>query len=1168
MTLSIHLLGPFLARGGQEQSIHLTSKKAKALLAYLSVEGARPHYRDALAGLLWPDHPDRAARGSLRQALQDLRHAIGDAVPQPLFLASREAIQLDPRADLWLDVAAFEGLVASTARQPLAGPEAEAALRSAIALYRGPFLDGLSLGDSPAFEEWLLLRREQLGRQVLLALNALAALYEARAAFADALACARRAIELEPWHEEARRRVMRLLALSGQRSAAIEQFRSYEQLVRRELAVRPDPETLALYERICRGEVVAPSPARAEEAALAPAPLVERVAVPALVGRESELAKLAGWLAQALAGEGRVALVTGEAGSGKTALVEEFGRQAMAAEEGLLVALGCCSARGGVGDAYQPFRDILRMLTGEAEGVLGAAHARRLRGSLCLTFEALARQGPDLARLLATDPQLVARARACAAPGAAWIGELESTLGKADAPGALIALQPPALCEQVARVLHALARQQPVLVLLDDLQWADAPSLDLLFYLGRRLQGHRILIVGTWRTGEADPPSPGGPHPLAAIANEFQRQWGDMRLDLAQSEGRRFVDAYIDRWPNRLGDGFRETLYRHTGGNALFTVELVRAMQERGDLLRDRQGRWAEGPSLAWAQLPPRVEGAISQRIGQLSAEQVKLLEAASVEGDEFHAEVLARALGLSTEAVAATLSGPLGRQAHIVMPGSLVRVGERQLARYRFRHGMFQSHLYGGLDAVARARLHGAIGEAAEALFGQDGSRQAGQLARHFEEGGRLDKAAAYLLRAGQRAGWVGAHREAIGCYERGLALLGRLPPTAERSELEFALQMAMDYSLVGTQGWGASERLRVLGRAQELGRQVGWPTPVMLGALRGLADLAAARGEYQRAISLANELLAAGEQAGDRLSVASAHAILSHCLAMQGELAPAWEHVSQATAFGRQLPRRLSAQESLGLRPRCDIAECLLLLSLGKLDQARGQMARLLASDDWDAGQRTIILCLAAMLHALLHEDREARRLAEEGLRTIGGEPLPEMRAWAEGVLGWAEARSGQPREGVAHLASSIRSNQERNTLTFRYLFLSLLAEAYLAGGELGLAAQTVEQALSDMAETGTHYHEAEMWRLRGEIALRERAAAPEPERCFTRAVEIARKQGARWLELRATVSLARLWARAGRLPEARAALGACYATFVEGFDAPDLVEARALLAALAEP
>ncbi len=200
------------------------------------------------------------------------------------------------------------------------------------------------------------------------------------------------------------------------------------------------------------------------------------------------------------------------------------------------------------------------------------------------------------------------------------------------------------------------------------------------------------------------------------------------------------------------GAPFRQSLARHTGGNALFTVELVRALQDRGALLRDDKGRWVEGSDLAWAQVPPRVEGAISQRIGELTATQRDLLAVASVEGDEFHADVLARVLDLSLPAVIADLSGPLGRQARLVAPGRLGVVGDRQLARYHFRHGLFQSYLYDRLDAATRAHLHGAVGAALEELYGAQTDHLAIRLARDFEIAGLASKAAAYLLKAGCR--------------------------------------------------------------------------------------------------------------------------------------------------------------------------------------------------------------------------------------------------------------------------------------------------------------------------------------------------------------------------------------------------------------------------------
>jgi len=1211
VSLSLSLLGPFLVALQPGRPVELTSKKAQALLAYLAVESDRPHYREALAGLLWPDSSEQAARGSLRQALQDLRRALGDSLPAaagdallgeggspvaPLLLISRDTVQFNRQAPYWLDVAQFAKHTASLSRQPssMISPAQGEALRAAVALYRGPFLDGFSLGganqgDSPAFEEWVLLNREQLNRQMLLALSALATFHEAREAYEEALDCVWRLLALEPWQEEAHQHAMRLLALMGRRGEALAQYRHCRALLLRELGVEPAPDTIALYETI-RHSVAPERPSGPSGSARrgdgAPPPVAAAGAPPSLlVARDEELSRLLGFMSQALAGDGRIALVSGEAGSGKTSLLEEFARQAMNAREDLLVALGRCSGYGA-GDAFRPFREVLQTLTGNTDGVLSARHAQRLQAALPVTFEALAQQGPDLARLLARDAAFLARARAAAPRGAAWLARLQSLAQRGD--GAATAdLAQATFSEQGVLVLQEVARWRPVLLLLDDLQWADAPSLDMLFHLGRRLQGRRVLIIGAYRPTEAvqGPVAEGQSQaaPLEQIANEFQRLWGDIRVDLSQADARRFVDAYLDSWPNRLGKPFRQTLARHTGGNPLFTVELVRAMQERGDLLRDGQGRWVEGPSLAWEKLPPRVEGAISQRIGQLTAAQREMLEAAAVEGEQFHAEVLARVLDLPLPSVIAALSGPLGRAARLVVPRGLVNVGARDLSRYRFRHGMFQSYLYERLDAAPRAQLHGAVAAAIEALYAEQARKLAGALAQHHEAAGQAALAARRRLEAGQQAAWLGAHRQAIAAYQQALSLLEDLPAGSERVNLELQLQMALDYSLQCTEGWGSDERLRVSNRAYELGRQLGWPTPDALPALGRKCDLHMARGEYDQAVEVGGELLGAAQRLGDPAHVALATLVLGNCHVMRGELSQAWLYLSRLE--GAPLPlREPQSRRIVSLLLQAHIAAGVALLAMGYPDQARQKMDRAVAASDdpMPPQDSAYIRNLAGMFFAAAHQDILARQHAEQVLRIAEGRDLPEMQAWGAVLLGWAEARAGQ-RQGIARMAAALPAQRERGTELGRYFLEVLLAEAHLAGGQAKPAMAIIDQALARTQSSGTRYCEAMLCWLRGEALLQgavvdhvaaasndaSQGANPlpplacyRPETCFQRAIEVARRQGARLWELRATTSLAWVWTQEGRWQEAREALAAIYATFTEGFDLPDLIEAKALL------
>jgi predicted ATPase len=253
---------------------------------------------------------------------------------------------------------------------------------------------------------------------------------------------------------------------------------------------------------------------------------------------------------------------------------------------------------------------------------------------------------------------------------------------------------------------------------LDDLQWADAGSVGLLFHLGRRLRNSRILIIGLYRSTDVALGWNGERHHLEPVVNELRRGFGDIQIDLNQVGGRAFVDALINCEPNSLDEAFRQTLTRCTGGHALFTVELLRDLRECGNLVQDEVGRWMVGPTLNWERLPARVEAVIAERIGRLPERWQAMLAVASVEGETFTAEVLARVWNADEDEVIQHLSGPLSKQHGLVSAWSFGRLGEQHISRYRFRHHLFQRYLYNSLDEVERVRLHGAIKIETDALY------------------------------------------------------------------------------------------------------------------------------------------------------------------------------------------------------------------------------------------------------------------------------------------------------------------------------------------------------------------------------------------------------------------------------------------------------------------
>jgi predicted ATPase len=392
------------------------------------------------------------------------------------------------------------------------------------------------------------------------------------------------------------------------------------------------------------------------------------------------------------------------------------------------------------------------------------------------------------------------------------------------------------LFNQYTKVYQTIASEQPLLLLLDDLQWADLGSISLLFHLGRRIEEHRILIVGAYRPTEISATPSGEPHPLGKVAAEFKRGFGDIQVDLGsieQEEGRKFVDDFLDTEPNRLSVTFREALYRRTGGHPLFTIELLRAMEDRGDVIRDQEGQWGEAPSLDWEQLPARVEGVIEERICRLDEELQKLLTVASVEGEEFTAEILAEVLGQDVKAVVKDLSDKLDKQHRLVLAQGVRRLGEERLSVYRFRHTLFEKHLYNQLDRVERINLHEEIGNRLEKIHRTQVDEVAVALARHFNEAGIQNKAVTYFEKAGNRAKQLSADEDAISHFMRGIELLQTMPETPERAQRELGLQISLGAPLITTRGYGASEVNDAFTRARELSIMVLDPPQLLQSSL-----------------------------------------------------------------------------------------------------------------------------------------------------------------------------------------------------------------------------------------------------------------------------------------------------------------------------------------------
>jgi predicted ATPase len=886
------------------------------------------------------------------------------------------------------------------------------------------------------------------------------------------------------------------------------------------------------------------------------------------VGRERELAELKGYLDKALTGQGQVCFVTGQAGSGKTALVRHFVQQAFAADSHLTVAVGSCNAQTGIGDPYLPFREALTMLAGnvavqQAASKVTPENANRLRAILVRSVQVLVEVAPELIGVFVPGVTVLGHLGKAVAEKSGWMDQLDELARRKVGSGGPVAEQS-RIFEQYTAFLQRLSTEVPLILFLDDLQWADGASLGLLFHLGRRVESSRILILGAYRPDDVALGRGGQRHPLEPVVHELTRYRGDVSIELdaiPETVSRQFVDALLDAEPNRLDEAFREALFHQTGGHALFTVELIRDMQERGDLVRNGDGGWIEGSSLDWDALPAKVEGVIAERIDRLDEELREMLTVACVEGEEFTAEVVARVQAIAEREAIRQLSNDLQRQHRLVSALGLVQLGDLRLSLYRFLHNLFQQYLYGGLGEAERVYLHRDVGSVLEGLFDGQTEEIAAQLARHFEEGGMPAKAATYRLHAGNRAHRMSAHQEATGHLTRGLELLASVPQGLERMQLELGLQTSLGTTLITTHGYASPQVEQAFVRARELCQTLGDPQQV-IPVLYGLCLFRLTRGELLKAQEKGKQLLLLAERAGDVAYILGCHVQLGGAAIYLGRFDNAQAHLEQAIALydpGRH--HDLAYQH--GQDP------CVLALSYlswvlwfqGYPDQAiaKQNVALDLARELNHPYSLGLAAAWASQLHQSMHQWPEGQAQAESALQLASQGRFSLWQAASEMLHGLAIAYQGHIEQGIAEISQGLAGFAATGASIGLPLAAGALAQVYLLARRQADGLKVLEESL--------HHAEQVWWlpeqhRVRAELLLLVPGNEAKAEAALRQALDLARSQKSKSLELRAAMSLARLLREQGRTTEGRDLLAECYAWFTEGFDTPDLQEARALL------
>jgi DNA-binding winged helix-turn-helix (wHTH) protein/predicted ATPase len=850
------------------------------------------------------------------------------------------------------------------------------------------------------------------------------------------------------------------------------------------------------------------------------------VAIPrqTVVGRNEALARMRACFNKMLAGERQILFVTGEAGIGKTALVDAF-TQSVATDGAVRTARGQCLEQYGAGEAYLP--------------VLEAV------GRLC-------RQHAEVVDLLRANAPM-------------WLLQMPSLLNSSERE-TLSRETAGATHERMLRemggALEAITAHRPLLLVLEDLHWSDYSTLDLISYMARRLRLARLMLIGTYRT----PDLLVSGHPLRAVKRELaaKQQCEELALDDLSEEA---VANYLDeRFPgNQFPAKLAISIHQRTEGNPLFMVNAVDHLVE-DKLIGPRESSWDLIVDIenVTPGVPDSIKHMIEKQIDHLDAEEQRTLEASSIVGTQFSIDAVAAALDEDVSAVDARCH-KLARQHQFIHEQDVVGIPEgAAVARYGFRHALYQNVLYERVPLSRRIQMHRRIGTREEALYGDHAREIAAELAMHFELGQDYGKAANYLQHAAETALRRFAYHDAVTLARRGLELLERLPDTPARAQQELRLCLTLGVPLIAIEGYAAPDIGTIYTRARELCRQLGDP-PEVSQVLWGLWSFYLLRAELGTARDIAEEFLPMAKRLPHPGLAMRAHLAMEVTCLHLGEFVHSVEHFEKALLLYDPLQHRDDAflyTQNPGVSMRCFGAWALWFL--GRPDHALQRMkeALRLAQEISEPHMLCRALLLAAILHQLLRDNRLAQQCAEAAISVSGEHNLTMYQSPATITRGWAMVDRGLEETSIQNMRQGLAARRATGTELIRPHLLAQIAEALSKARQTEEGLLVLEEALAVADRTGERYYEAELYRLKGELLLMRSAEVVQVKQCFHRSIQIARQQQAKSLELRASTSMARLYRDQGQSEKARTVLSPIYATFTEGFGTSDLREAKALL------
>jgi DNA-binding SARP family transcriptional activator len=1096
--------------------------KERAILARLLVDPGRPVSADALIEAAWGQVPREAAARSLSVRIANLRAFLepdrSKGAP-PLILQRDRAgykLAIDPEQ---VDAQRFEeGVRYAATLEPAAAVDA---YDEALELWQGePFAD-ISYA---SFAQAEIERLGELRRQAVEG-RAQALIELGRPG--DAAAELRRLVAEDPLREELVRTLMTALYASGRQVDALAAYRDLSERLS-EVGLQPGRETRELERRILVQDPSLRSgapeePAEAPEPAESPevAESAEADATPVRGGpvdRDAELRTLRTALARALAGRRGVVAVCGEPGVGKTTLVEAFAHEATE-REGVLVTTGQCVEHRGPGEPYLPVLEAISTLAS------GADKDR--------VVTELARRAPT------------------------WLNELPWLLDADDMESLrqrILGATRERMLREMTEALEALAVERPIVMVLEDLHWADPSTLDLIGAIARRRRPARLLILVTYQPADESAGAQKLVHDLALRASCTEIQL--TRLDAVG------VTAYLmERFPGtQAADRLGRMLAKRSGGNPLFMRHLVDHWEQHGVV--SPGGAVTVPPEELPTGVPATLRAYIDEQLATLDADDRELLVATAVAGRSASPELVADAVGRREAEVRAAMTR-IARTA-----GMIESLGDG----FRFSHDLYREVLYDSADSDRRAVLHRRIGAFLEDSLGSNVRDLAGELAHHFVAGGDAAGAARFLRVAGERAFARNAYPEGVRHVRAALAAAARLPDGTARTRAQVELLSLLGQALVAIGGWSSPEAEEALQRARTRAGRLRDNEPLVT-VLLALATLYEVRGELGKAKEVAEQYLVhnAEEPAARRLQ---AEELLACNLFHQGAFARALEHAELglelfegeggAPLAGHYSTFPATIGDNAGVA--CHDWAGLALWYLGHPDQAleRARSALVLADDPGRSYSLASARAQLAVIHQCRQEPAETLEWAEATIAAAEERGYAYRVAMGRVLRGWAVAALGDSEAGVEEIVRGMRASRATGARMDEPHYLGLLADAYLRADEVQAAAGAIDEALEISVRERSLFYEPELLRLRAAALMRADGdeSAAQAEAALREAVDIARHQASRSLELRVATALVRVCRERGRGSEARAALATVFESFDEGFSSHDLRAAAELL------